>query len=190
MVLLNNKKLFWSILGGVLVITGVVLKNSFEQMKVPEPNLGTTVGMTAFAAGWILTGLAIATNPKTSGLMKFGMTTHGFLAMAASFSIFTGVLLMKSKMKENKLANRKPSENMEPWKPMMFVGGWLLVAFALAYQKGFTPLSTLAGFGACALVLSGMMFILPEQRKQCVVDGPGMPMFTAAWALIAFANAL
>lgn len=40
-----------------------------------------------------------------------------------------------------------------------------------------------------ALVIGSMMWTLPTQRKLCVVDGPGMPMFVLAWMIYIFMHA-
>jgi len=40
------------------------------------------------------------------------------------------------------------------------------------------------GLIASAMVLGSMMKVLPYQREEKVVDGPGMPLFVIAWVIL------
>ena len=79
--------------------------------------------------------------------------------------------------------------------PALFAGGWVALAYALCQSRGArgfkwpTTLRCGLSFGAAALVLSSMMYVLPRQRAMAIVDGPGMVMFTAGWALVVAALA-
>ena len=82
--------------------------------------------------------------------------------------------------------------------PALVAGGWVALAYALCQQRSFLnpraptmPTTVRCGlsFGATALVLASMMVVLPQQRKMKIVDGPGMVMFTAGWALVVAALA-
>lgn len=142
------------VVGAALVISGVVLKNSDEQLNDPNnPSAMSALGMAAFLGGWA----AVAHSFNTAG------------AWAASSAIAASVLMMK-KTTRSKAA-------MNPVYPLAFATGWA----ALGYMSGPNPVYRVA---VPALVLGSMMGVLPQQRSRCVVDGPGMPMFTTAWALL------
>ena len=99
MVQFNNKKLLYSALGAVAVISGVLLKNGYENIKAPEPNLGTKLGPLVFGLGWIITALSIATTKGSASLFNLQMNRHGVLAMFASAMIFFSVMKMKAHKK-------------------------------------------------------------------------------------------
>ena len=179
---LNKKKLNLSLLGAALVITGVCLKNGFEQLKAPEPNLGAKLGPLAFGAGWLITGLAIAAPAAGKGWIRLPTSTTGWLAMAASAGVFMSVMKMKKEMKKGNEAPKMLGA--------IFAGSWALLAYALMRQAKFSQLSMALGVGAVGLVLGSMWKVLKWQRKNCVVDWFGMPMFTAAWGCVAVANAI
>lgn len=179
---LNNKKLLLSIIGGVGVITGVSLKNGLEQLKAAKPNFGTQFGPLIFGLGWLLTGLAIAAPKTGTSLLKLPKNKHGQLAMVASALIFFSVMAIKKHM----LAGQSVPKHLL----LGFAGGWALLALSLMMQAKFSQLSVTLGVITVALVLGSMWKVLPWQRKKGVVDWFGMPMFTAAWGCVAFANAM
>ena len=72
--------------------------------------------------------------------------------------------------------------------PAVFALAWLVLGQVVA--EGLPWWGQVVGVLATALVLGSMMGTLPMQRKAGVVDGPGMPMFTAAWALIVALNSV
>ncbi len=170
MVSLNNNKLFLSILGAVGVILGVIMKNSTEQMKIPDHPVGSQLGPLLFALGWGITAYAISMDNN------FGvnwMSQKTMMAFAASAGVFMAVMRMKKLMKEGK----EPGMLL----PGIFVGGWLLLANAIGNRYS---------WAGASMVLLGMMVALPWQRKACIVDGVGMPLFTAGWAAVVFGNSL
>ena len=61
------------------------------------------------------------------------------------------------------------------WLPGIFVLGWLILGFTVNQFQGL--------IGAMAIILS-MTISLPWQRKHCVVDGPGLPLFILGWILV------
>ncbi len=159
-----------TILGALLVIGGVVAKNSEEQLK----RAPTLFGPAMFALGWLLVAHAISRNKANKGKGAVKLATP-FLASAL---IFGSVMAMKAAMKK-KPAGTKGRVPM--FLPLLFVAGWLLLAFSISQNR-------LIAFGAAALVFAAMLFFLPKQREKNVVDGPGMVLFTLAWVGIVYAN--
>lgn len=155
-----------SALGGALVIAGVVVKNSLEQLnKSPSP-----VGPVLFIAGWALFAYAVANNAVNNGTSQLPYIAAGIIAAS--------VLIMKQNMSGGTTIP-VPMNLLK----LGFVAGWLLMAYSIGRH------STIAFVSVLAVLLS-MMVLLPKQRAMNVVDGPGMPLFTAAWAGMIFANAL
>ena len=68
---LDARAFRYSLLGAVLVITGVVLKNTFEQLKIPNHILGKVVGMTSFVLGWMIIAYSTATATRVNPIKTF-----------------------------------------------------------------------------------------------------------------------
>ena len=64
--------------------------------------------------------------------------------------------------------------------PIIFAGAWLMLGYSV---------EPIYGTFAAILVLISMLVSLPWQRKNNVIDGPGMPLFVIAWFMLAFLNA-
>ncbi len=170
MVNLNNNKLFLSTLGALGVIVGVILKNSTEQMKIPDHPIGSQLGPMLFALGWGITAYAISMDNNFG--VKW-MSQKTLMAFAGSAGVFMAVMRMKMLMKEGK----DPGMLL----PGVFAGGWLLLAHAIGNRYSWS---------GAGMVLLAMLVMLPWQRKACIVDGAGMPLFTAGWAAVIFGNSL
>lgn len=161
-----DNTLMQSVAGAALVIAGVVIENSLEQMNRPPSILGPIL----FLAGWATFAFAVANNTINNGV--------GYLPYIAAALIACSVLIMKQNMSGK--GGIPISMNLLKFG---FVAGWLLLAFSIGKH------STIA-FISALIVFLAMMVLLPKQRLMGVVDGPGMPLFTAAWAGMVFANAL
>ncbi len=177
MVQLNNRKLLVSVIGTLGVISGVILKNSFEQLKQPDHPLAKGLGPILFMGGWAIVAYALSFNPNKGYLNIPPMNLKTIVSFAAAGAIVAAVMMMKRLMAEG-----KPMTGTNMIFPALFVAGW----FALGYALGNDVMS----YAVPVMVIVSMMVILPQQRKKCVVDGPGMPLFVAAWALLAFKNSL
>ena len=173
-VTLDTKALGYTTLGAVLVITGVVLKNTFEQLKMPDHPWGKTVGMASFVIGWAIVAYAVAT------AQNGGNNNRTMLSFGTAAAIVFSVVQMKSYMVKG--------ESPPMMYPVIFAGSWLLLGYTVGLGRGGNQ--SYLGLAAAVMVLLSMMWSLPWQRKVGVIDGPGMPLFTGAWALLAFANSL
>nr|QBK86737.1 MAG: uncharacterized protein LCMAC103_00680 [Marseillevirus LCMAC103] len=154
-----------TIAGALLVIAGVVVKNSEEQLKRPPTMLGSTM----FLFGWALLAFTVANNRSNKG----GAAWRVALPFVAAATIAGSVMAMKQAMGKGK--------DVPMYLPALFVAGWLLFAFSLNRNR-------VLAFGSAALVFASMLYFLPQQRIKCVVDGPGMVLFTLAWVGIVIAN--
>lgn len=167
MVTLNDKILTQTSLGALGVISGVVIKNTYSQMEAPKnKDIAEMIGTLVFVVGWLTVLHAVVMKGKTA----FVPSQKNIASIASVAGILGSVFIMKSKM--------KAKEEIHMMYPLIFSASWL----ALGYNIGEY------GNAASVMVILSMLFSLPWQRKNCIVDGPGMPLFVAAWALIAYSN--
>ena len=166
--LLNNRLVLETSIASLLVIFGVVTKNSLEQFGQPNYSIGKPLGMLMFVLGWIYTAYILSVD-KANKLL-FVLPSAGILA---------SVMMMKKYM----VKKQTPPMVF----PMMFVISWIILG--LMVGNHLPGNMKYIGLTASLLVLLSMMKLLPFQRKNKVVDGPGMPLFVIAWVIIVLINA-
>ncbi len=174
MINLNSNKFNILSIGALLVIFGVVVKNSLEQLDMKDNMAGNMIGMLAFILGWAIVSYAISIDSK--GNFSFNRKTIIVFLCAA------GIVFSVMQMKQYMTKGQTPPMIF----PLIFAGSWLL----LGYMTGNTTTTRILGLLASITVLLSMMLVLPWQRKNGVIDGPGMPLFVTGWVLLAFANSL
>jgi len=184
--MLNNNKFLELFLPALAVIAGVMLKNGGKQYAASEDKKENKtikmIGMILFIGGWI--GVAYSAG-TTRGKAKKGSKL--LLPIVSIMAIVAAVIvMMQAKEKYTGGGGKMPG-----W-VMIFAGlfavGWIVLGYSVAMGKGNTAL--VLGLGASGLVLGSMLGVLPWQRKNKVVDGPGMAMFALAWVALACANAM
>lgn len=184
---LDKNLLAWSSLGAVGVISGVVVKNSMEQLGKSKSVVGTFVGPALFVGGWLVFLYAVVL------ALDGGLGTNWIpkLQAAAAVAMIVGsVLYMKQQMAAGK--------DVAPYVAVLFPIGWVLLAYTIGIGgldsipsvAKLTGAKSVLSLGAAGAVLLSMMWALPWQRKNCVVDGPGMPLFASAWAALIAANSM
>lgn len=156
-----------SVVAAIMIVAGVVLENSLDQLNMDA----TVLAPMLFIGGWTLFARAVVRN-RINVLTPQTMTPY-----IAAALIVVGVMAMKMLKGEGGVA----VPDIVP--KLMFVGGWLLLAFSIGRHPWIA-------FGSALLVFGSMMYALPLQRIKGVVDGPGMPMFVMAWAGMVYANSL
>jgi hypothetical protein len=164
---LDNQLVLETSIAAILVIFGVVTKNSFEQMGMPNHSVGKPLGMGLFIMGWIYTAYVLSVGKQNK--VMFGL---------ASFGILMAVMMMKQYM-ENK---QTPPMVF----PLIFALSWLVLGFMTGNHLSGNY--KYIGLLASVLVLISMMNMLPYQRSKGIVDGPGMPLFVIAWVILIFTN--
>ena len=169
--ILDQTKLLQSSLSGLMVILGVVLKNSSEQLKQQTSILGPLL----FVCGWLLNSFSV------SGKFPFNAGNRGIIAYVAALTIVLSVFVIKSSKKSPPTLAK-----------FGFIGGWLLYAYAIAVNNNLSINMSrgLYSFLGAISVLISMMILLPNQRKLGIVDGFGMPLFTIGWVLISLGISL
>jgi hypothetical protein len=150
-----------------LVIFGVVTKNSSEQLGFPNHPIGKPVGMGMFIMGWIYVAYILSIN-KPNKLMF----------ILPSVGIVIAVMMMKTYM----VKKQTPPVMF----PLIFALSWIILG--LNVGNHLSGNQKYIGIFASLLVLLSMMKILPYQRTNNVVDGPGMPMFVIAWVILSILN--
>lgn len=171
-VTLNNRKLVLSSIAGLAAIAGVVIKNSLEQAKMDMPII-EMAGKILFIGGWALTAYSISLKGT-----RISFSIKSMLAVIASAGVVVSVFMMKAAMKNGEMPNLAL--------PITFMSSWILLGITVAI--GGKMMGYVCGVGASLLVISSMMYILPKQREMGIVDGPGMPMFSLSWVLLAYVN--
>ena len=148
------------------ILVGVIVKNTFEQLGQSSP-ISVYLGPAFFVLGWL--GLAYSLSLTNGTINIRNKKTQIFFACAVG--IVVSVMTMKGMMKEGK----EPPVYLK----IIFAAAWLLLGYTLDPKLG---------LAAAGLVLASMLFALPWQRKNKVIDGPGMPMFVIGLGLIVYAN--
>lgn len=171
---INNAKFIQTMGAAILVIAGVVTKNSNEQYKADgrDPAMKNNIdmlGAALFTIGWLYTAYVLSKN-KTNDKKLY--------LVVPCLAILGSVMMMKQMMKKG--------EQVPMYLPVIFAGAWIALGYFVGVHLP-QPYKFM-GLIASAFVIISMLFTLPEQRKSCIVDGPGMVLFTLAWVLIAFLN--
>lgn len=169
---LNSSKFRTLGVGAMLVVAGVVLKNTSEQMKNAANHPMSMVGLACFVIGWLTVAYGISVS--ASGTLPLNLRTLVLFGCAIT------LILVVMKMKKVMMAKKE----MPMLLPMTFAATWLL----LGALTGSTPGTRALGVLAAVCVLVSMMVALPWQRKNGIIDGPGMPLFCLAWGLLLAAN--
>lgn len=173
MIKLDNTKFCYGSIGALLVIAGVVLKNSLEQLDMEDGKNLESAGMISFIIGWLIIAYAISLDK--SGRLSANPKT--LIVFMSALGIVIAVMQMKKFMGEKKTP------------PMVYPAVFVIAWLVLGYMAGSNFSMSMLGVFAAVLVLISMMLALPWQRKNCIVDGPGLPLFVIGWVVLIFVNA-
>lgn len=192
---IDKKKFFCNSIAALMVIFGVVMKNSAEQlgMKIDSPL--SLAGVAAFAIGWVWNAY-ILSKGRDKNLHKFCLA-GGSLGVLGSVAMMKKRMLDEKKKAEskdsNKNNNNKDNNNTQEKLSMqnlkiIFIICW--VAIGMCVGSHLDNNCKYCGLIATGCVLASMLHNLPLQRKLNVVDGPGMPLFVIAWIIIVILNSM
>lgn len=167
--LLNDVLFKHSSLSALMVIGGVIMKNSGAKLGLKDHKVVKPLSMFLFIGGWLYAAYALSLGRRDR-----------LATVMASLAIVASVTFMKTCM----------DQGNEPGKalPGIFALAWIVLGYAVSEHLPGT--AKYYGLVASALVLHSMMVALPYERKQCLVDGPGMPMFVVAWGIIIVLNSM
>jgi hypothetical protein len=166
---LSNKKLRMTALGGLIVFIAVILKNGGEQMGMKNHPVSSIVGRVLFVIGWGLLAYSIVGKPSGK--------TKSVLAYGGALGVVIAVMGMKML-----------SGDIKKMFGLLFIVSWIAFASSVGMDK--SKKSKMISMVALGSVLGSMVFILPQQRKLGIVDGPGMPLFATSFVLLAIANSM
>ncbi len=172
---LNTDKLFSTGLSALGIISGVVIKNTAK--KLETKGCEKTVGTGLFIAGWA--GMAYSLKGSTWKSFK------SLLAYIAIIFIVIAVMVMVTAMETGK--------EVPMIMPVIFAMGWLVLGLSLSILRDgrFDKWNATAGATASLMVILSMLVVIPWQRENCIVDGPGYPlMFGLAFAIFTLVNSL
>ena len=164
---INTNLLIQTSIAACLVIFGVVTKNSFEQLGFPNHPIGKPLGMGMFIMGWIYIAYIFSINKPNK--LAF---------ILPSIGIVIAVMMMKQYM----VKKQTPPMVF----PVIFALSWIILG--LNAGNHLVGNQKYLGLFASFLVLLSMMVILPFQRTNNIVDGPGQPLFVIAWVILIILN--
>ena len=182
MIGLYTKKLGLSTLGAIMVISGVVVKNSHEQMKKTDVMI-PMIGMGLFLVGWVVTVFSGSLNNIGEPMLS----VRTIMSIISVIMIVLSVMVMKGKI-------QLPETIPKFVFPGMFILGWIGFGYSLGLKHESNLLEfnrkTMIGITGASMIIVSMLMSLPWQRKNNIVDGPGMPLFVAGWGSIIMGNSM
>jgi hypothetical protein len=152
-----------------MVIAGVIIKNSGNKLGLKDHDFTNNLSMVLFIGGWLYCSFALSLGRQDR-----------LLTVMSSLAIVSTVTFMKTCMDKGS----EPGNAL----PVIFAFAWLVLGYSVS--EHLPGLGRYAGLIASVLVLFSMSVALPYERKQCLVDGPGMPMFVIAWFIIIVTNSM
>ena len=164
---IDTNLLIQTSIAACLVIFGVVTKNSSEQLGFPNHPIAKPVGMGMFIMGWVYTAYILSVNKPNK--LAF---------ILPSIGIVIAVMMMKQYM----VKKQTPPMVF----PLIFALSWIMIGFNVGNHLYGNQ--KYIGLFASFLVLLSMMHMLPFQRTNNIVDGPGMPTFVIAWGIFIILN--
>jgi hypothetical protein len=185
MVELSVKHLSFSGLGAVLVIAGIIIKNTYEQLGRSEDPIGRNLGLILLIGGWLVT--AYATSLGSDG--SFGLGNKTLMSFGAAIAVLISIMEMKRARATASMSEEAESEEtcLSIW-PLIFAAG--LFGFGYVSSMERSQSSLYLGVGGAIAILLANMLVLPWQRRSKVTDGPGMPLLCMGWLGISFANSI
>lgn len=136
-------------------------------LKRPIIDKNKPLGMGLFIFGWVYVAYILSLNKQNK-----------LLFILPSLGVIVSVLVMKSYMK-----NKQTPPIIFP---LLFAISWIILGIGVGNHLNGNK--KYIGLIASVFALVSMMKILPYQRKNNIVDGPGMVLFTVAWVIIIFLN--
>lgn len=174
MLQLRENRLYLTLLGALFVMSGMIMRNTSEQLNTSNSVLSKNLAPISFLIGWLIVAYSLALPGNAKGyLHMIKLDIHTVQTMIAVASIVISVYMMKTLTAAGLI--------VPMIYPTMYAGGWLLLGYTVGGVLGLL---------SAVSVLVAVMGVLPWQRQKCVVDGPGMVLYGAAWFLLAAGNAL
>ena len=186
---MDMKKFMWGLFATTSILTGMHLKSSqeFEYGKyIPFIDASTQLGPILCALGWILFALAIATKSTSNNLLNLHTSGYAFLAIFAIGLIYTMTQLMNN----YQTCDATKDSECPDYIITGYAGGWMLLILSLVIQSKYKWINTFLAVFAATTIMLAKLIILPTQRLQQKVDGPGYTLITTGLFALTLANSL
>ena len=224
MVYIKNKPFVVLLLGAVLVLSATSIENGSKQSTLYQntlngiaSGLGVQESLDAaeqsllelphplnrpstylYALGWLIVAYGMAIRGNS---LKYSFNKKGLLSLLAAGMVMSGVYVNSMIEHEDGVELMDlPDNDARKWVvPILFIGGWLLVAWLSAIRSsrrvGFGGLGSLRGklgmsLLGVSLVLGAVLGVLPMEREGKITDSFGSYMFALGWLAVAAANAM
>lgn len=221
---MKNKPLTVLLLGALLIMTAVSIENGTKQSKLHETlleNVAEGLGLAEatanaqaelstlphpferpttyiFGLGWLLVAYGMSIRGNN---LLYGFNRKGLFALIGALMVMGGVLTKHvAEHEEGVTLEQLPDDDYRKYLvPVLFVGGWLLVAWLSSLRShsriGYKQLGKFRGklgmsMLGVALVLGSMMGVLPVEREANVTDSFGSYMFALGWVAVSTANSM
>lgn len=164
---MSKSRLTGTSIAAAMVVAGVIMKNTCEQMGQPFV-IGKQAGMALAAVGWLLLASVLATDRRL-----FSRLAVYLAALAVLYAVAVACMA--------KGEGRPVSEFIV----YLFIGAWVVLGLILSSH--FKGIYRFSGLLAASLLI-GSISTLEWQRDLCLVEGPALPMFVVAFFVIILAN--
>lgn len=161
-IILDSERFTNLSVSALMIIGGVVSKNSAEQMEMLDHPLLMPLAFVLFFGGWTL--LAYVSGQGNN---------NKYYYYVAAFGVMVSVYFMKLAMKQDYVHDMVF--------PGIFVLSWLMLGYIVSANC--SGVARYSGLLVSIMAIGSMMLSLPSQRENCMVDGLGMPMFVIAWVI-------
>lgn len=164
---LNSKLFLHTSLASSMLLLSHMAKNSATQFGPQRDDLTGVVGLLLYAIAWAYLIYALT----------MGRTDDKWWYIIPGVLIWMSAMFMRF-LEEN--GKRVPIIHF------VYIAGWFVLGYAIS--KHLTDGKQYLGLtiGACTTLAMG--FFLPKQRKNCTVDGPGLPIFMLGCVMATFLN--
>lgn len=164
--LLNDILFKHSTISSIMIIFGIMIKNSGNKLGFKDYDIITNISAFLFIGGWLYLTYALSL-----------YRSNKIPIIISSLTIVATVTFMKTYIKNDNKALKG-----------IFALAWIILGYAIS--EHLPNESKYYGFIAIAMVLYAMKVALPYERKQCLIDGPGMPMYIIAMFIIVILNSI
>lgn len=165
---LNNFLLIHTTIAALLITCGVVIMNYIEQTSIVN-NIYKMISILFFIGGWIYLAFILAKNREDFYKRVIAFTSLGIIISTISVKYFI------SEFKEPPLIF-----------PALFALCWLILGYYNAESLDINH-KLISILGATCILIS-IIISLQLKRNNCIVDGPGMPLFLLGWGIVIFIN--
>jgi peptidoglycan/LPS O-acetylase OafA/YrhL len=158
----------------IIIILSIIINNGSNQLDKargrPSSNHMFFLSIVIFIFGCFMLAVSLGKNVEKT---KFVYVSSAIIV----FSVTVMMSIIKFKKSDNK--------NIIMGITGLFITGLLSLGYYSAGKNGM-----LLTLSSSICIIISILFILPWQRNNKIIDGPGMPLFTGSFVLLALGNLL